>query len=53
MSFDIIEMSAQIRALGTRIAPEAIESTAKLYSPHHEREPYQGVKVTRDSRLRR
>lgn len=48
MSLDIIEMAARIRALGDQIVPETIEGTAKLYGPHHEREPYQGVKVTRD-----
>lgn len=48
MSLDIIEMAAKIRALGDQITPEAIEGTAKLYGPHHELEPYQGVKVSRD-----
>ncbi|HTY94950.1 MAG TPA: alpha/beta hydrolase [Steroidobacteraceae bacterium] len=48
MALDIIEMGARIRALGNEITPEAIEGTAKLYAPHHEREPYQGVKVSRD-----
>ena len=48
MSLDIIEMTARIRALGDQIVPAAIEGTAKLYGPHHEREPYQGVKVSRD-----
>ncbi len=48
MSLDIIETAARIRALGDQIVPEAIEGTAKLYGPHHEREPYQGVTVTRD-----
>jgi acetyl esterase/lipase len=48
MSFDIGEMAAKIRALGNQILPEAIEGTAKLYGPHHQREPYPGVKVSRD-----
>lgn len=48
MSLDISEMAARIRALGDQIVPAAIEGTAKLYGPHHEREPYQGVKVSRD-----
>ena len=48
MSLDIIEMTARIRALGDQIIPESIEGTAKLYGPQHEREPYQGVTVTRD-----
>jgi acetyl esterase/lipase len=48
MAFDIIEMGARIRMLGNQIVPEAIEATAKLYAPHHEREPYQGVTVSRD-----
>ena len=48
MSLDIIEMTARIRALGDQIVPASIEGTAKLYGPHHEREPYQAVTVTRD-----
>jgi acetyl esterase/lipase len=48
MSFDIGEMTAKIRALGNQILPETIEGTAKLYGPHHQREPYAGVKVSRD-----
>jgi triacylglycerol lipase len=48
MSPDTIEMAARIRALGDQIVPASIEGTAKLYGPHHEREPYQGVTVTRD-----
>ncbi|HTC43835.1 MAG TPA: alpha/beta hydrolase [Steroidobacteraceae bacterium] len=48
MSLDILAMAARIRALGDQIVPAAIEGTAKLYGPYHEREPYQGVKVSRD-----
>jgi acetyl esterase/lipase len=48
MSLNIFEMAAKIRALGDQIVPAAIEGTAKLYAPYHEREPYQGVTVTRD-----
>jgi acetyl esterase/lipase len=48
MSLNILEMAARIRALGDQIVPAAIEGTAKLYDPYHEREPYQGVKVSRD-----
>ncbi|HEY1900392.1 MAG TPA: alpha/beta hydrolase [Steroidobacteraceae bacterium] len=48
MSLNIIEMAARIRALGDQIAPQAIEGTAQLYAPYHEREPYQRVKVSRD-----
>lgn len=48
MSLNIIEMAARIRALGDQIVPAAIEGTAKLYGPYHEREPYQGVKLSRD-----
>jgi acetyl esterase/lipase len=48
MSLNIFEMAARIRALGDQIVPAAIEGTAKLYGPYHEREPFQGVKVTRD-----
>jgi acetyl esterase/lipase len=48
MSLDTIEMASRIRALGDEIAPPAIEGTARLYAPLHEREPYQDVTVTRD-----
>src|ERR1700722_9688266 len=48
MTLNILEMAARIRALGDQIVPAAIEGTANLYGPYHEREPYQGVKVTRD-----
>lgn len=48
MSLNIFEMATRIRALGDQIVPAAIEGTAKLYAPFHEREPYQGVKVSRD-----
>ncbi len=48
MAFDLIEISRRIRALGTEISPEAIEGTAALYAPFHEREPYRDVRVTRD-----
>ena len=48
MSLDIFAMATEVRALGTEITPAAIEGTAKLYAPEHEREPYQGVKVSRD-----
>jgi acetyl esterase/lipase len=48
MTLNILEMAARIRAMGDQIVPAAIEGTATLYGPYHEREPYQGVKVTRD-----
>ncbi|HTC51193.1 MAG TPA: alpha/beta hydrolase [Steroidobacteraceae bacterium] len=48
MSLNILEMATRIRALGDQIVPAAIEGTAKLYAPFHEREPYQGVTVSRD-----
>jgi len=48
MSQDIFATAARVRALGNEITPPAIEGTAKLYGPQHEREPYQGVKVFRD-----
>jgi acetyl esterase/lipase len=48
MAFDIGEMAAKVRALGNQILPETIEGTAKLYGPHHQREPYPAVKVSRD-----
>ncbi len=49
MSFDLVEISRRIRTLGTEISPEAIEGTAALYAPFHEREPYRDVRVTRDA----
>ncbi len=49
MAFDLVEISRRIRALGTEISPEAIEGTAALYAPFHEREPYRDVRVTRDA----
>jgi acetyl esterase/lipase len=49
MSFDLLEMSRRIRALGTEISPQTIEGTAALYAPFHEREPYRAVSVTRDA----
>jgi acetyl esterase/lipase len=48
MSLNIFEMATRMRALGDQIVPAAIEGTAKLYAPYHEREPYQAVKVSRD-----
>lgn len=48
MAFDLVEISRRIRTLGTEISPEAIEGTAALYAPFHEREPYRDVRVTRD-----
>jgi len=50
MAFDLRDMSRRVRALGTQIAPASIEGTAALYAPLHEREPYEGVTVTRDAR---
>ncbi|MGH8148745.1 MAG: alpha/beta hydrolase [Steroidobacteraceae bacterium] len=49
MSFDLAEISRRIRALGTEISPEAIQGTAALYAPYQEREPYAGIRVTRDA----
>jgi triacylglycerol lipase len=48
MSFDRLDIARRIRALGTEISPAAIEGTAALYAPLHEREPYRAVTVTRD-----
>jgi len=48
MSFDVLTMSRQIRALGTEISPQSIQGTAALYAPFHEREPYRGVSLARD-----
>jgi triacylglycerol lipase len=48
MTFDPIEISRRVRALGTEISPASIEGTAALYAPFQEREPYAGVNVARD-----
>ncbi|HTT02704.1 MAG TPA: alpha/beta hydrolase [Steroidobacteraceae bacterium] len=48
MSFDVLTMSRQIRALGTEISPQSIQGTAALYAPFQEREPYRAVNVARD-----
>ncbi|HUN27242.1 MAG TPA: alpha/beta hydrolase [Steroidobacteraceae bacterium] len=50
MTFDLQEISRRIRALGTEISPQAIEGTAAIYAPFHEREPYRAVIVSRDER---
>jgi len=50
MTFDLAEVSRRIRALGTEISPQAIEGTAAIYAPFHEREPYREVSVVRDVR---
>ncbi|HUN75183.1 MAG TPA: alpha/beta hydrolase [Steroidobacteraceae bacterium] len=49
MSFDLKEVSRRVRALGTEISPEAIQGTAAVYAPFHEREPYASVSVVRDA----
>jgi acetyl esterase/lipase len=49
MQFDLLEISRRLRALGTEISPQAIEGSAALYAPFHEREPYRSVAVTRDA----
>ncbi|HTX23934.1 MAG TPA: alpha/beta hydrolase [Steroidobacteraceae bacterium] len=49
MTFDLLEISRRIRALGTEIAPQSIEGTAAVYAPFHEREPYRAVSVLRDA----
>lgn len=41
------DIAAKIRAIGPVIDPPA---TAVIYAPLHEKEPYAGVKVTRDAR---
>jgi triacylglycerol lipase len=48
MSFDLRQIAQRVRALGREISPESISGTAALYAPFHEREPYAGVRVTRD-----
>jgi triacylglycerol lipase len=48
MTLDPTDISRRIRALGTEISRAAIEGTAALYAPFHEREPYEGVSLARD-----
>jgi triacylglycerol lipase len=46
--FDALEMARRVRELGTDMSPDTIARSQALYTPHHEREPYDGVLVTRD-----
>ena len=48
MSFDPRQLAAEVRALGNRLSPAVLEGSQALYAPFHEREPYAGVRVTRD-----
>src|SRR5258708_5901207 len=48
MTFDPAAISRRIRELGAQISPAAIEGTAAIYAPFHEREPYAGATLTRD-----
>jgi len=45
MTFMPRDIAEKVAAIGTAIDPEA---TSAIYAPLHEREPYRGVKVTRD-----
>ncbi len=49
MLIDQVAVAEKVRALGRDILP-AIPGSAALYAAEHEREPYQGVEVTRDAR---
>lgn len=48
MPFDTHELAAQIRLWGNTLKPGLLEDCQALYAPHHEREPYVGMHVTRD-----
>ncbi|MCC6472169.1 MAG: alpha/beta hydrolase [Burkholderiales bacterium] len=48
MSFDPRALAARVRELGNRLSPAVLEASQALYAPFHEREPYAGVRVTRD-----
>lgn len=41
-------VSRRVRALGRDMSEDTIARSRELYAPHHEREPYAGVAVTRD-----
>jgi triacylglycerol lipase len=49
MSKSFAETSDKIRQLGREIMP-AIQGSQAIYADRHEREPYQGIEVTRDVR---
>lgn len=42
------EIRARLRELGDDREPEAVSATEQLFAPLHEREPYAGVRITRD-----
>ncbi|MGE3935126.1 MAG: alpha/beta hydrolase [Rhodospirillaceae bacterium] len=47
---DYAERTARIRALGRTIEPAVLEAAQAIFTPQHETEPYDGVRVTRDVR---
>jgi acetyl esterase/lipase len=48
VGFDPAAMARRLREMGTDMSPQAIVAYHTLYSPYHEREPYEGVRVIRD-----
>ena len=48
MSFDPVALAQTTRELGPEIAMPSLAVLAGAYGPHHETEPYQGVRVFRD-----
>ena len=48
MTIDIAKNTADIRKLGTAITMPSLEGSQAVFAPHHEKEPYQGVKIARD-----
>lgn len=48
MSFDPLAAAKKIRSLGPEIAMPSLGEIAAHYGPHHEAEPYPGVRVFRD-----
>ena len=48
MSFDAHALAAKVRQWGNRLTPTLLEDCQALYAPYHQREPYGGVRVTRD-----
>lgn len=47
--FDLDDVAARVAALGTAVAPDVLQASQAIYAPFHEREPYQGVRLTRDT----
>jgi triacylglycerol lipase len=46
--FDAGAIASKLRSLGRLLSPQLIETSQGLYAPHHEREPYADITVTRD-----